>query len=349
MQLPRTLQDLPPAVAHLFLQVERFIAGEKGEAGPRLDRSSLLVAFSGGADSTALLLFCTVMSGRWGAQVRAAHLDHMLRPESGTEAGLAAEVCRRLGVELTVERVDVPALCGQSLTGAEEKAREIRYGFLERTRRVHGADLILTGHHADDLAEDVVMRLARGAGWPGLAGMKAWDPERRLLRPFLTTPKAELTGLLGMLGVAWTEDGSNQDLRPWRNRVRHLLLPLLKEQNPAVCQAISQLWKLGRIEESYWENALSWVPRPLPGAHEVLLEADSLSVRLRAERLRAYKRCLDSLGPGQALFENLLGLDRAFAAGRHGTFQFPGSKKATVLAEGIRFWAELQSPDQKTP
>jgi tRNA(Ile)-lysidine synthase len=341
MQIPRSLQDLPPSVAHLFLRVERFIAGEDDvEAGPRLNRSSLLVAFSGGADSTALLLFCTVMSGRWGAQVRAAHLDHMLRPQSGPESERAAEFCRRFDVELTVERVDVPSLCGPTLSGAEEKAREIRYEFLERTRRALGADLILTGHHADDLAEDVVMRLVRGAGWPGIAGMKAWDPERRLLRPFLATTKAELAGLLRMLGIAWTEDGSNQDLRPWRNRVRHLLLPLLEGQNPAIRQAMAQLWKLGRIEESYWDKALSWVPRPSPGGKEVMLDAESLVVRHRAERLRAYKRCLDSLGPGQALFENLLRLDQAFAAGRHGTFQFPGSKQATVRSEGIRFSAD---------
>jgi tRNA(Ile)-lysidine synthase len=333
MDIPRTLQSLPPGSARLFLEVERFL---RMDLGVEPEGSSLLVALSGGADSTALLLFCTIMSERWGSRVHAAHLDHMLRSESGAEAEQVAGLCADVGVGLTRERIDVRALCLPGGCGSEEQARQARYDFLERTRLAIGADMVLTGHHADDLAEDIVMRLIRGAGWPGLAGMKGWDSSRCLLRPFLLTPKAELTALLETVGVDWIEDRSNQELHLFRNRVRHSVLPLLSEQNPNLGQAMAQLWKLGRIDESYWESTLSWAPPVSEG--EVLLPAEPLAHRHRAERLRVYKQCLDGLGPGQALFESLLRLDEGFLAGRiGGTHQFPGNKTARILPEGISF------------
>jgi tRNA(Ile)-lysidine synthase len=335
MSIPRALQALPPEDAHTFLEVERFVLHDLG-LDPR--GSSLLVALSGGADSTALLLFCTVMSGRWGAAVHAAHLDHMLRERSRAEAERVGELCSRLGVGLTTERIDVRRASGRSSSGIEEAARQVRYDFLERARRAVGADFLLTGHHADDLAEDILMRLIRGAGWPGLAGMRAWDPERSLVRPFLTTPKGSLTALLSRQNIDWVEDESNQEITLLRNRVRRCLLPLLSEQNPNIRHSLVQLWMHGRIDESFWEAALSWAPSATSAEGEMLLPADSLSGRHRAERLRAYKRCLDRLGPGQPLFESLLRLDDAFLSGRvGGMHQFPGGKTAKLLPEGISF------------
>jgi tRNA(Ile)-lysidine synthase len=336
MDIPGTLQNLPPECARLFLEVERFV---REELGLEPEGSSLLVALSGGADSTALLLFSRVMSGRWGTSVHAAHLDHMLRPESGTEAAHVARLCTDAGIGLTMERIDVRTRCRNSC-GIEETARRVRYDFLERTRQKIGADMLLTGHHADDLSEDILMRLIRGAGWPGLAGMKGWDPERRLLRPFLLTAKNELTALLQRLGIVWIEDESNRELHLLRNRVRRSILPLLMEENPNIRQVMAQLWKLGRIDESFWDAALSWAP-PAPSPDgEMLLPTGSLAQRHRAERLRVYKRCLDALGPGQALFESLLRLDEGFLQGRlGGVHQFPGSKIAKILPEGISFSA----------
>jgi tRNA(Ile)-lysidine synthase len=173
-------------------------------------------AVSGGADSMALL----ALAVEAGCVVTAVHVDHGLRPESGTEAQVVAAAAGRLGAGFRAVRVDVEQ--GPDL---EARARLARYGVLPPG--------VLTGHTADDQAETVLLNLIRGAGLPGLAGMVAGASPRPgsrwVRRPLLGLRRAETVALCHALHLDPVADPSNDDPRFLRNRVRREVLPLLAE------------------------------------------------------------------------------------------------------------------------
>lgn len=341
-QYPEKLQDLPPEWARFCLEVERFVARD---LGVDLRGRKLLVALSGGPDSTALFLVLHYLSERGGFTLEAAHFNHLLRPESGYDAWFADRLAESLNVVCRHEARDVAAHAREFRLGLEEAGRALRMGFLERQRLESGADCIVLGHHLDDLSEDVVLRLTRGVGWPGLGGMSGHDPGRSLLRPLLLTPKSRLLEFLVALDVTWVEDPSNEDLAFARNRARLEVIPLLTRENPSLGETVARLWRQAELDRRYFEaetgalleRALAPdLPRKKGGP--VFLLAEPLGQAHPALRLRLYKTILDGLGPGQVLADTLLHLDEAFAAGRLGSvFQFPGRKQATVRSEGLQF------------
>ena len=325
-----SLQGLPPKWAHFCLRVERFVADELGFD---LKNKTLISGCSGGADSTALLLVLCCLARRNAGRVVAVHLDHGLRPESGTEAEAVQALCRSLDVECVVRKADVAGMAQARGVGVEEAGRDARYALLEEVRESKLGDGVAVAHHLDDLAEDVLMRLARGTAWPGLAGMAGHDPRRALLRPFLLTPKAELVSFLTAVGVEWIEDGSNSDPRWTRNRIRHSLLPLMLEENPNFLESVARLWRVGTLDVDYW-GVLTATAGPMI-TDEVLNRAH------KALRLRLYKAALDSAGDGQVLAETLFKLDQAWQERRVGSvFQFPGEKTATIGPSGVLFSAK---------
>jgi tRNA(Ile)-lysidine synthetase-like protein len=184
----------------------------------------VLVAVSGGPDSTALLLALREA----GCEVVAAHYDHALRDGSEGAAAMVGELCGRLGVELVAERRSEPVPKG-SLQAA---ARRLRYGFLERARVQARAGAVALAHTADDMVEGAVLHLMRGCGLAGLRGM----PERRgvYLRPFLNVWRSDVEAYLAERGVGAYEDPANLDLRFARARVRHVLLPALERDRPGI-------------------------------------------------------------------------------------------------------------------
>ncbi|WP_367614104.1 tRNA lysidine(34) synthetase TilS [Pseudodesulfovibrio alkaliphilus] len=293
----------------------------------------LAVGFSGGIDSTALLLSLRCLTARGGGRIVAAHLNHRLRPEADEDARWVAALCATLGVPCVIREADVATLAEDSGAGIEETGRQARYALYADVLTDHGADFVALGHHLDDLAEDVLMRLARGTAWPGLAGMSGRDDTRRLLRPLLLTPKAELAAFLAELGVPWREDASNEDQRWSRNRVRASLVPLFLRENPSFLDSVARLWRVGEMDRDYWGVQTASVGERIPNA--------VLSKAHRALRLRLYKAALDRLGSAQVLSDTLWGLDRAWQAHRVGAvFQFPGEKTAVVTSHGVVFSAK---------
>lgn len=192
-----------------------------------LDRLSvpgerLGLAISGGPDSLALLLLAA--AARPGL-VEAATVDHDLRPESRAEAEFVGEICADLSVPhgvLTLAWAERPA------SAIQEKARAARYGSIAGWLRERGLEAVCTGHHRDDQAETLLMRLARGSGVRGLAAMRPSaplpvDPDLRLLRPLLGWGRAELVAVCAEAGLTPVSDPSNADEQFERVRVRHLL------------------------------------------------------------------------------------------------------------------------------
>ncbi len=223
------------------------------------------VAASGGADSTALLLGLVEANGgkeALGVVLSAAHVHHGLRgAEADGDEAFVREVCERLGVPLTVARVDTAARMAEEGEGLEEAARELRYAAL----RGLAVDLVATAHTLDDQAETVVMKILRGAWTEGLGGISPEVEERqgfgireqglgtvRVVRPMLGVRRAEVEAFLRERGQGWREDSSNGDLSLTRNRVRRELMPVLRGFNPGVDGLLARMAEVAREEEAYW-------------------------------------------------------------------------------------------------
>ena len=330
------MHRLPAFSARLVFSVRRFME-DNLRLSPPWPRC--LLAVSGGADSTALLHILHALE----VPLSVAHLDHGLRPESADEARQVVALAERLNLSCVVKRCDVTAFAAERKLGLEDAGRQCRYAMLERLRSEQGADWIVTGHHLDDLGEDVLLRLIRGSGWPALAGMPARDDERHLLRPLLHMPRQDLETLLRELHIPWCDDSSNQERKARRNRIRLDILPLIRAENPAFGDSVRRLWHLARADEDYWQAALGdAVPAP-DGQGELFVEAARLDGLLPAARLRLYLACVRAVsaasGSGQARQQALLRLDELWRAKRSGAvIQMPGVQ-ARISRQGIVFTA----------
>jgi tRNA(Ile)-lysidine synthase len=192
----------------------------------------MAVAFSGGADSTALLMACV---RRWPGQVRAIHIHHGLQADADKFASHCQVLCEQLQVPLVLCKVNAKHEAGQS---PEDAARKARYAALSEAVHAHpllqGVKDIALGQHADDQVETLLLALSRGAGLPGLASMPSkWlRADLHWHRPLLNVAGAKLREYLTLLEVTWVEDPTNQDQQFTRNRIRAQLLPALERAFP---------------------------------------------------------------------------------------------------------------------
>ena len=186
------------------------------------------VAYSGGADSTALLL---AAAQRWPGQVQAFHVHHGLQAASNDFVRVCQSVCAGLAVALHVVHVDAGHAPGQS---PEDAARRARYSALATAAANHGMRAVLLGHHADDQVETMLLALSRGAGLPGLSAMPAQFERGGMAfyRPLLHLPAAPLRNWLVQEHIAFVDDPTNHDERFPRNRIRARLLPALGQAFP---------------------------------------------------------------------------------------------------------------------
>jgi len=213
------------------------------------ERMRILAAVSGGADSMCLLYVLREL----GYKLEVAHFDHQTRGgESARDAAFVAETAKRLNLPFHIESRPVEQEAQGTGKSFEEYARSVRYDFFSRTASSRGCKAVATGHHADDNAETVLMRLIRGttpAGAAGIPVVGVWD-ETRVIRPLLASTRNEILAWLAEKGLAYREDVTNVDVRYARNRIRHELLPLLeREYNPRVRQALL------RFAEAQWGDA----------------------------------------------------------------------------------------------
>jgi len=223
------------------------------------------VAVSGGADSVALARLLLELRPQLGIVLSLVHFNHGLRgSESDADQGFVAELAEHHRLEFHAGSAQVAAYASERGLSLEAAGRELRYQYLYRL--LEGKlNRIATAHTLDDQAETVLLKITRGAGSRGLAGiypeLKAPGCDRResdrsrsaIVRPLLSVPHNELRAYLEAIGQNWREDPSNRDLRHARNRVRHGILPRLeRDLNPAVREALAETADIARAEEQYW-------------------------------------------------------------------------------------------------
>lgn len=211
---------------------------------------SILAAVSGGADSVCMLHMLSIAARERGFRLCAAHYEHGIRgAESLRDAEFVRALCQELGIRLVLEHGDVPAYAAAAHLGVEEAARERRYAFLQRAARELACEYIATAHNADDNAETLIFNLARGAGAKGLCGI----PARRgnIIRPMLGLTRGEIEEYLARRGLSHVEDSSNAADEFSRNLIRHRVIPVLREINPALPAAAARTARLIARDEDF--------------------------------------------------------------------------------------------------
>jgi len=223
----------------------------------RKDRA-VLAAVSGGPDSMAMLHLLKALGDELGFPVLAAHVNHKLRgAEADAEAELVRSTAAGWGVPCLAGEIDVPAYLARTGENAQAAARRLRYEFLRRAARERGVSVIATAHHMDDQAETVLMRLMRGTGPGGLAGIAEQREEEglELIRPLLRISKVEILQYCERNGVPYATDSSNLKSCYFRNAVRLEVLPFLERYNPAVRSSLVRLAEISAAEDDYLQQA----------------------------------------------------------------------------------------------
>ncbi len=258
-------------------------------------------AVSGGADSVALLLLVHAANhlakGALGVGLSAVHVNHGLRgEESAGDQAFVEELCGWLGVPLEVRGVDTAGRVQAQGETVEEAARNLRYEVFGGLVAEGRADVVLTAHTLDDQAETVLMKLLRGAWTEGLGGISpVLELGRgRVVRPLLGVRRGELREYLEERKQGWREDSSNADEAFTRNRIRHTVLPVLREENPSIDRTLANLAEVAREEEARWTVELGRVlpqlvlpGKPVRGggrANSTAVGAEALALEI--ERLR---------------------------------------------------------------
>lgn len=222
-------------------------------------QSRILVAVSGGPDSVALLrAFLAARMLHPGWDVAVGHVEHGLRRAGEEDMAFVRDLAGRFEVPFFVRLGDTPALARREKLSEETAARTLRHRSLEQMLRQWGGDVIALGHTLDDQAETVLMRILRGTGVAGLGGMA--EHSGVLVRPLLTVTRVEILAALSAWQQEYREDESNRDERYTRNRVRHTILPVLRDLSPHVSRHLARLAHTARIETSFIEAqvAAAW-------------------------------------------------------------------------------------------
>jgi tRNA(Ile)-lysidine synthase len=212
---------------------------------------TVIVGYSGGADSTALLHLMTRVQGECNLRIHAAHLHHGMRPEADDDVRVCAAVCAQLGVPLHVERVDVPARAQAERISLEEAGRNARYAFFDRLAHELNAVAVALAHTRDDQIETILINLLRGTGPRGLCGMPY--KRDRIIRPLLDATRAQTHHYCAAQELPTVFDSTNLDPHQLRRRVRMELIPLLRDLSPAFDRHLLRLADILENEEAWWD------------------------------------------------------------------------------------------------
>jgi tRNA(Ile)-lysidine synthase len=230
----------------------------------------ILVAVSGGADSLVLLLVLNLLAQKHRWQISVAHFNHQLRGRaSEADEKLVRQTAKKLRLPFYAGRADVKKFAAQSKLSIEMAARKLRHEFLARTARAQKISTVALAHHADDQVELFFLRLLRGAGGEGLAGMK-WcspspaDKKVMIVRPLLGFSKAEILAFARENKIRFRNDATNFSGDFLRNRIRNELLPLLqKKYQPGLTKTVLRLMEITGAEAEFaGATAAAWLAKP---------------------------------------------------------------------------------------
>ncbi|MBU4533621.1 MAG: tRNA lysidine(34) synthetase TilS [Eubacteriales bacterium] len=312
---------------------------------------SVLVAVSGGPDSTALLDVLFRLAPELRLSLTVAHLNHKFRGQEADDDALHVHnMAARYGLPYVGETEDVPAYRQEQGLSAQVAARDIRYRFLEETAREIGAQAVALGHNADDQAETIILNFLRGTGLAGLGGI---PPVRdRYVRPLIDMRRVDIEGYCRREGLITRQDSSNLKPVYTRNRLRHQLMPLLeKEYNPALVTVLLRLGEIARSENQYLDDeaatALDLVREPVKADGSIALNLDTLRdvppVICRRVLRQTWQLVAGPVATDYRHIERLYSLLQTPSGGQ--LVELPGGITAEKMHRTLRFRTAVGSTD----
>lgn len=294
----------------LVEKVKKFISAN----GLFTDRESLLVAFSGGADSMCLLHILKTLSYK----VYAAHLNHGIRgKEAERDQDIAQAFCFKYGIPFFLEYADIPAIAEKEGISEETAGRNERYKFFTRIAEQNNIDKIVTAHNKNDNAETVLMHIIRGTGTDGLSGI----PKIRsnIVRPLLCCSRSEIEDYCRTHSLPFVTDSTNSETVYTRNKVRLNLLPCLEGLNPEILSALTRLSELSLEDKNYFGLIIDELV-----ADKTTLDVEKLENLHNAILFRVIMRLCDNAGVS-AQFKNVRQVADALKSKKSGKrFDFSG-------------------------
>ena len=312
-------------------------------------KSNIIIGLSGGADSVCLLFVLKELQkeapGSTSLYLHAVHVNHMIR---GTEAErdetFVRALCKDLGVDLTVEKRDVPGTAGKTGESIETAGRRLRYEIFNEKIKDLGGGMIATAHHKNDSAETVIFNMARGTGLGGIAGIA---PKRgNLIRPLMCLTRVEIEGFIKENNLDHVTDSTNSDTGYTRNFIRHkVIAPIEENINKNFTEHICRLSETARKYKSYVDmkaedfikdavrdetgKAMAFLQKDLAGLPDILLETVIMkvyekisgdAVDISSERIIAASRAIKSSHGRGRLIELPRGVSVSISSGKVGFF-----------------------------
>jgi tRNA(Ile)-lysidine synthase len=288
----------------------------------------VVVALSGGSDSVALTLLLRDLSEHAGfSLVAVAHLNHELRPSSDRDEQFCREFAAEQGLAIQISRGGVKSYAEECGASIEEAARKVRYSYLNQVAVALGADRVAVGHTRDDQAETLLMKLIRGAGQSGLAGI--YPVRGRIVRPLLDVSRVELRTWLTAKGQRWVDDETNEDIENPRNRIRINVLPELEralggDPRPPIARAAGLLREDGEWLDAEARREFDALVQIAPGEARVGLEP--LKGLPGPIGRRVIRTALQHVGPGREIGQEHVQAVLDVADGLVGAADVPGGR-----------------------
>ena len=298
----------------------------------------ILAAFSGGADSTAMM--CALIDVLGAAHVRAMHVNHGIRgAEADADESFCMEFCKKHGVAFYSVHVDVPSASGGKCD--EDTARRLRYGALVEKAKEEGASAIATAHTSSDNAETVIQSICRGCGISGLGipPVRLCDGVK-IIRPIIECSRAEVEEFLSARGEKYVTDSTNLSDEYTRNFVRHSIIPALEKVNAGAVKNLSELSARARCDEDYINFAADEFASG-DGCDSIA----ALSNLHRAVLMRVLMKLISRHTDAVQSYERLLSLEKLVKSGKNGDRQQLSGNMCAVVSDGrLRFFPDKPIP-----
>ena len=295
--------------------------------------SSLLVGFSGGADSTALLHLLCRYAQSTGAKIYAAHVNHGIR---GEEADRDEIFCRSLAAKLGAEffsiKVNVPQIAKNTGESIETAARRIRYEYFDRLMQENNVQLLATAHNADDNLETIIFNIARGTGLGGICGIPDSRPCQNgtVIRPILNMEKVEIIEYCRQNSLDFVTDSTNTDTEYTRNRIRAEILPVMRQLNSSAVKNAARMSDMLREDSLCLESMSERFCEELRKDYSI--ETEKICGSPRAIVSRAIIRLYDEFSGGKTLEQTHVNalMTLAEKAVPHSTASLPGNVEGVI-------------------
>ena len=308
--------------------------------------SKVLLAVSGGADSTALLYVMQAIKtdGIFSGDIICTHINHQLRgSQADADEEFVIAQTQTLNLEITTRRLDVRGFARKNKLSIETAARKLRIDNLLDIAKTRDCNYIATAHHKNDNAETIVHRLLRGTGFRGLGGIwpvRSFADGVKFVRPLLTVTRCEIIEYLKKRNLQWRIDKTNEDCKYRRNFIRHCLIPALQQQSSG--SILEQLYQLSRSAQRFYNSVCSYTEKVWPALasyadNKVVLNLGNFLIQPEPVKVELIRRSLTTLGCGERNliyqhYEKILRLAK----------QNAGNKRV-VLPDGFTVWREYEN------